>query len=109
MLAVRCYRNEFPSIPLRVCLSIRRTIDGRELTSKFIQTIFSIRFEMGKKKRGANKLARMSDEERARYLQHRADIEEENRRRKQQLIAIFMKVCFSAAIMGIHELNEGKM
>lgn len=47
---------------------------------------------MGKKKRAANKLAKMSDEERARYLQHRADIEEEARRRKQQLIAIFLKV-----------------
>lgn len=46
---------------------------------------------MGKKKGAANKLARMSDEERARYLQHRAEIEEEARRRKQQLIAIFMK------------------
>lgn len=47
---------------------------------------------MGKKKGAANKLAKMSDEERARYLQHRADIEEEARRRKQQLIAIFLKV-----------------
>lgn len=47
---------------------------------------------MGKKKGAGNKLARMSEEERARYLQHRAEIEEENRRRKQQLIAIFMKV-----------------
>lgn len=47
--------------------------------------------EMGKKKGAANKLARMSEEERARYLQHRAEIEEEARRRKQQLIAIFMK------------------
>lgn len=48
---------------------------------------------MGNKKKGgaAHKLARMSEEERARYLQHRADIEEEARRRKQQLIAIFMK------------------
>lgn len=46
---------------------------------------------MGKKKGAANKLARMSDEERARYLQHRADIEEEARRRKQQLIAVYMK------------------
>lgn len=49
---------------------------------------------MGKKKGAANKLAKMSDEERARYLQHRADIEEEARRRKQQLIAIFLKVLF---------------
>lgn len=49
---------------------------------------------MGKKKGAANKLAKMSDEERARYLQHRADIEEEARRRKQQLIAIFLKVKF---------------
>ncbi|CAH1376869.1 unnamed protein product [Tenebrio molitor] len=45
----------------------------------------------GKKKSLANRLARMSDEERARYLQHKADIEEEARRRKEQLIAIFMK------------------
>lgn len=47
---------------------------------------------MGKKKKGANKL---SDEERARYLQARADIEEEARRRKQQLIALYMKVISS--------------
>lgn len=47
---------------------------------------------MGPKKGKANKLAKMSDEERARYLQHRADIEEEARRRKQQLIAMFMRV-----------------
>lgn len=45
-----------------------------------------------KKKTLANKLAKMSDEERARYLQHKADAEEEARRRKEQLIAIFMKV-----------------
>lgn len=49
---------------------------------------------MGKKKGAANKLAKMSEEERARYLQHRADLEEEARRRKQQLIAIFLKVEF---------------
>ncbi|XP_058458043.1 dynein regulatory complex subunit 2 [Malaya genurostris] len=47
---------------------------------------------MGKKKGGnKNKLSKMSEEERARYLQHRADMEEEARRRKQQLIATFMK------------------
>ncbi|XP_049776134.1 dynein regulatory complex subunit 2 [Schistocerca cancellata] len=47
---------------------------------------------MGPKKKGkGNKLSRMSEEERARYLQHRAAIEEEARRRKQQLIATFMK------------------
>lgn len=40
---------------------------------------------MGKKSKG-NKLAKMSEEERARYLQLRADIEEEARRRKMQLI-----------------------
>lgn len=46
----------------------------------------------GKGKGGkGNKLARMSEEERLRYLQHRADMEEEARRRKQQLIATFMK------------------
>lgn len=47
---------------------------------------------MGKKGGAKNKLARMSEEERARYLQHRADIEEEAKRRKQQLIAMYMKV-----------------
>lgn len=47
----------------------------------------------GKKKKSlANKLAKMTDEERARYLQHKADIEEEAKRRKEQLIATFMKV-----------------
>lgn len=46
-----------------------------------------------KKKTTANRLAKMSDEERARYMQHKADIEEEARRRKEQLIATFMKVC----------------
>lgn len=44
------------------------------------------------KKSKVNKLARMSDEERARYLQHRADVEEEARRRKRELIARFIKV-----------------
>lgn len=47
----------------------------------------------GKKKKGlSNRLAKMSDEERARYLQHRAAIEEEAKRRKEQLIATYMKV-----------------
>lgn len=51
------------------------------------------RCKMGGKKKGmANKLAKMSDEERARYLQHKADLEEEARRRKEQLIATFLKV-----------------
>lgn len=44
------------------------------------------------KKGKVNKLARMSDEERARYLQHRADMEEEARRRKIELISRFIKV-----------------
>lgn len=48
---------------------------------------------MGAKKKSlANRLAKMSDEERARYLQHKADMEEEARRRKEQLIATFIKV-----------------
>ncbi|CAG9767379.1 unnamed protein product [Ceutorhynchus assimilis] len=46
----------------------------------------------GKKKKSlANKLSKMSDEERARYLQHRAEVEEEAKKRKEQLIATFMK------------------
>ncbi|KAI4503551.1 hypothetical protein M0802_000954 [Mischocyttarus mexicanus] len=44
-----------------------------------------------KRKGKANKFARMSEEERARYLQHRAELELEAKRRKQQLIAIFSK------------------
>ncbi|XP_013145040.1 PREDICTED: coiled-coil domain-containing protein 65 [Papilio polytes] len=43
------------------------------------------------KKSKVNKLARMSEEERARYLQHRADLEEEARRRKRELISRFIK------------------
>ncbi|XP_028030059.1 dynein regulatory complex subunit 2 [Bombyx mandarina] len=43
------------------------------------------------KKSKVNKLARMSDEERARYLQHRADLEEETRRRKRELVTRFIK------------------
>lgn len=46
----------------------------------------------GKKKTLANRLAKMSDEDRARYLQHKADMEEEAKKRKEQLIATFMKV-----------------
>jgi len=50
---------------------------------------------MPKKRKGkGNKLARMSDEERVRYLQHRAELEIEAKRRKQQLIAAFIKVYF---------------
>lgn len=49
---------------------------------------------VGKKKTLATKLAKMSDEERARYLQHRAEIEEEAKRRKEQLISAFMKVTY---------------
>lgn len=45
-----------------------------------------------KKKTLANKLAKMSDEERARYLQRKADVEEEAKKRKEQLISTFMKV-----------------
>ncbi|XP_019869399.2 dynein regulatory complex subunit 2 [Aethina tumida] len=44
-----------------------------------------------KKKTLANKLAKMSDEERARYLQRKADVEEEAKKRKEQLISTFMK------------------
>ncbi|XP_057321485.1 dynein regulatory complex subunit 2 [Microplitis mediator] len=44
-----------------------------------------------KKKSKGSKLAKMSEEERLRYLQHRAEIELEAKRRKQQLIAGFTK------------------
>lgn len=58
---------------------------------------------MGKKKGGAkNKLAKMSEEERARYLQHRADVEVETRRRKQQLISLFMKVGWNFFFGGLY-------
>lgn len=47
-----------------------------------------------KKKGKQNKLAKLSDEDRLRYLQHKAAQEEEARRRKQQLVANFVKVDF---------------
>ncbi|XP_018322065.1 dynein regulatory complex subunit 2 [Agrilus planipennis] len=43
------------------------------------------------KKSIANKLAKMSDEERAKYIQKKADAEEEIKRRREQLIATFVK------------------
>nr|XP_012143523.1 PREDICTED: coiled-coil domain-containing protein 65 [Megachile rotundata] len=46
---------------------------------------------MKRRKRKSDKFARMSEEERARYIQHRAEYELETKRRKQQLIAIFTK------------------
>jgi len=45
-----------------------------------------------KKNKKGNKLARMNDEEKLRYLQHRAAIEEETRRRKEHLVATYLKV-----------------
>ncbi|XP_054016777.1 dynein regulatory complex subunit 2 [Hylaeus anthracinus] len=46
---------------------------------------------MRKGKSKSSKLARMNEEERARYMQCRAEVELEAKRRKQQLIAIFTK------------------
>ena len=47
---------------------------------------------MIKRKKGkGNKFARMNEEERARYMQHRVEFELEAKRRKQQLIAISPK------------------
>ncbi|XP_015110157.1 dynein regulatory complex subunit 2 [Diachasma alloeum] len=46
---------------------------------------------MPPKKKGGSKMARMSEEEKMRYLAHRAEIELEAKRRKQQLIAVFTK------------------
>lgn len=47
---------------------------------------------MSPKKKKANKLARMTEEEKLRYLQHKAAMEEEAQRRKQELIVTFLKV-----------------
>ncbi|XKL67972.1 hypothetical protein PGB90_003463 [Kerria lacca] len=44
-----------------------------------------------KKKNKAKKLARMTEEERLRYLQHRAAIEKEVQRRKQELITTYLR------------------
>ncbi|KAL2715361.1 dynein regulatory complex subunit 2 [Vespula squamosa] len=44
-----------------------------------------------KRKGKVNRFARMSEEERVRYMQHRAELELEAKRRKQQLVAIFSK------------------
>ncbi|XP_011308730.1 coiled-coil domain-containing protein 65 [Fopius arisanus] len=46
---------------------------------------------MPPKKKGGSKMARMSEEEKLRYLAHRAEIELEAKRRKQQLISVFTK------------------
>lgn len=62
---------------------------------------------MGKKKKGGNKMAKMSDDERMRYLQARADVEEEARRRKQQLIALYMKV--SGLLQGLFHVYNSKL
>lgn len=62
---------------------------------------------MGKKKKGGNKMAKMSDDERMRYLQARADVEEEARRRKQQLIALYMKV--SSFLQGLFHVYNSKL
>ncbi|KAL3272632.1 hypothetical protein HHI36_014098 [Cryptolaemus montrouzieri] len=46
---------------------------------------------MGKKKKSkASKLLKMSDEEKARYLQHKAEQEEEAKRRREQLVKGWM-------------------
>lgn len=62
---------------------------------------------MGKKKKGGNKMAKMSDDERMRYLQARADVEEEARRRKQQLIALYMKV--SSFLQSLFHVYNSKL
>ncbi|KAJ8923074.1 hypothetical protein NQ315_001626 [Exocentrus adspersus] len=59
-----------------------------------------------KKKTLANKLAKMSDEERARYLQHKADMEEEAKRRKEQLIATFMKKEDAFSRLNLAKINQ---
>lgn len=66
--------------------------------------------KMGKKKgKDKNKLARMSEEERLRYLQHRAELEEEAKRRKQQLISTFMKVEFELEVVWRGWEGEGTL
>jgi hypothetical protein len=58
---------------------------------------------MGPKKKGKqNKLTKLSDEDRLRYLQHKAAQEEEARRRKQQLVANFVKVEFILATIYLY-------
>ncbi|KAI5718565.1 hypothetical protein M8J77_023122 [Diaphorina citri] len=44
-----------------------------------------------KKKSGKDKLAKMSSEDRLRYLQHRAALEEEAKRRREQLVSTYLK------------------
>ncbi|XP_017784941.1 PREDICTED: coiled-coil domain-containing protein 65 [Nicrophorus vespilloides] len=61
-----------------------------------------------KKKKLANRLAKMSDDDRARYMQHRADAEEETRRRKEQLISTFLKIKLDKED-GFARLNSAKL
>lgn len=80
-------------------LYIRISTFTRNL-QQLLQLVIFIFSKMGKKKKKglSNRLAKMTDEERIRYLQARAAIEEEARRRKEQLISTFIKVIINYTI-----------
>jgi hypothetical protein len=48
----------------------------------------------GKKVGKASKLAKMNEQERAKYLERKMAEEEEVKRRKEEMITVFMKVSF---------------
>lgn len=56
-----------------------------------------------RRKTKSNKFARMNEEERAQYIQHRAEFELEAKRRKQQLIAIYTKVLMRLLNIMLHK------
>lgn len=49
----------------------------------------------GKKVGKASKLAKMNEQERAKYLERKMAEEEEVKRRKEEMITVFMKVYYS--------------
>ncbi|XP_071446222.1 dynein regulatory complex subunit 2-like [Hetaerina americana] len=85
-------------VPIMIPDGIKTFIEnfGNGFSNKYDESLgCHVELGMGPKKKGkAGKFARMTDEERARYLQHRAALEEEARRRKQELVFTFLKSKF---------------
>lgn len=82
------------SIDSRVCGRYRSNVESFLLVFGGCKKYFGKTKRMaGKKKKSlASRLARMSDDERVKYLQRKAEMEDEIRRKREQLISTFMKV-----------------
>ncbi len=54
----------------------------------------------GEKKAGkASKLAKMNEQERVKYLERKMAEEEETKRRKEEMVSAFMKVCWISILL----------